>query len=107
MHTHGRWLKELPFLRDSLVNGNEKDEHFLASLTSRMHVTGFVQGERFPVSRLYVVRRGLAVRRWRIYSCGKVRGAELLLSDQPPFIPPPFTPPPFTFTDVGRGLAAR
>ena len=80
MFTHGRWLKGVPFLR-IMDEASEGDAVFLTTLTARMVLTAYVQTERLPLGRLYIVRKGIACKRWRFYTTGHAWGEDVLLDD--------------------------
>jgi len=81
MSTHGRWLIRVPFLR-VLSDRSEGDQMFLATLTTRMQLTAYVQAERMPLGRMYILRKGLACRRWRFLAPGRAWGDDILLEDE-------------------------
>jgi len=80
MSTHGRWLKRIPLFR-SLADRDEGNQHFLATLTTRMHLAAYIQEERLPLGRLYILRKGLVIKRWRVLAAGQAWGEDILLDD--------------------------
>ena len=78
--TTGRWLRGIPFL-GIMRDDNERDQGFITNLATRMKVAAFVKAERLPLGRLYMLRKGMAVKLWRLYLSGRAWGEDILLDD--------------------------
>lgn len=79
--THGRWLRAIPCLR-IIFTASESDQRFLGLLTMRMAIAAFIQKEWLPGGRLYIVRKGLVTRMYRMLSRGRSWGEDILLEDE-------------------------
>ena len=77
-----RWMKGVSCLK-VMNEAHEGDRAFLVSLTTRMQLAAFVRGERLPLGRLYVVRKGMVVRMWRFMGAEKSWGEDQDLKQRP------------------------
>ena len=76
------WLERVWYLRPS-PNENPYDHRsFVAAIAMKLVTKAFVTQERIGAGSLYILQRGLAVRRWRFLNAGKVWGEDMILDNQ-------------------------
>ena len=78
--TTGRWLKGIPFL-SIMSDTYDRDQGFITNLATRMRVSAYVKSERLPLGRLYIMRKGMAVKLWKLYVSSRAWGEDILLDD--------------------------
>ena len=95
------WLDRIWYLRSEWYYGGDSEtvhSAFVACLAQKMIAQGLIAQERVAGGLLCIVNRGLAIKRWRFMSVGKVGAACSRYPQQRtrPHIPPsaPHTHPP-------------
>ena len=78
------------FLREGWYTGSSDIAHasFIACIAQKLGASAYVTQERVAGGLLCIVKRGLAIKRWRFLSAGKVRRPHGRPSHHPALLPP-------------------
>jgi len=79
------WLNRIWFLRADWYQGFDADRthsSFVAAIAQKLKASAYIAQERVAGGMLYIVHRGLAIKRWRMISRGKVFGEDMILDNK-------------------------
>jgi CRP-like cAMP-binding protein len=82
MHRHGEWIRHVPFFN---VKNHHERVGFVTAVATELEPAVFAKLERVmyagqPISRMYIIQRGLATVQGRIVSRGHFFGEEAILT---------------------------
>lgn len=77
------WLDKIWYLRSDWYKGDAEMSHasFVATVAQKLEASAYVTQERVAGGLMCIVSRGLAIKRWRFMSAGKVWGEDIILDD--------------------------
>ena len=72
-----KWLGNIWYI--SIMGDSSDAREFVACLAKRLVVRAFVTDERPAIGQLYVLRRGMCIKLWRILRAGSVWGDDMII----------------------------